>query len=96
MVSYSYMRQCGKRRVTISLNDPVSAILPHDKENVRDITRLLHNARHGDPVAEERLMESIYSELHQLATRFLSAERPDHTLQATELVNEAYLKVLFE
>jgi hypothetical protein len=50
---------------------------------VRDITQLLHNARHGDPVAEERLMESIYSELHRLASRFLSAERPDHTLQAT-------------
>jgi DNA-directed RNA polymerase specialized sigma24 family protein len=62
-------------------------------KNVRDITQLLHNARHGDPVAEERLMESIYSELHRLAARFLAAERPDHTLQATALVNEAYLKL---
>ena len=85
-----------RTRVISRSDDPLSPILPHDKENVRDITRLLHNARHGDPVAEERLMESIYSELHQLATRFLSAERPDHTLQATALVNEAYLKVLFE
>lgn len=75
-------------------HDPVFPFLPHDHiENVRDITRLLHNARHGDPIAEERLMECIYSELHHLATRFLSGERPDHTLQPTALVNEAYLKL---
>ena len=55
--------------------------------------QLLHGARHGDPVAEERLMESIYSELHQLAAKFLSGERVDHTLQPTALVNEAYLKL---
>jgi hypothetical protein len=82
-----------RTRVISRSDDPVSPILPHDIENVRDLTQLLHNARHGDPVAEERLMECIYKELHQLATRFLSGERPDHTLQPTALVNEAYLKL---
>jgi RNA polymerase sigma-70 factor (ECF subfamily) len=82
-----------RTRVISRSDDPVSPILPHDIENVRDITQLLHGARHGDPVAEERLMECIYSELHQLATKFLSGERVDHTLQPTALVNEAYLKL---
>src|ERR1035441_7894890 len=61
-----------RTRVTSRSDDPVSPFLPHDKENVRDITQLLRGARHGDPVAEERLMESIYTELHQLAAKFLS------------------------
>lgn len=60
---------------------------------MHDITELLDNARRGDSEAEDRLMERIYSELHQLAARFLSAERSDHTMQATALVNEAYLKL---
>ena len=60
---------------------------------MRDITELLHQARRGEQQAEDLLLERIYSELHQLATRFLSSERPDHTLQASALVNEAYLKL---
>lgn len=60
---------------------------------MRDITKLLHEARRGEGPAEQLLMERIYGELHQLAARFLSAERPDHTLQASALVNEAYLKL---
>jgi RNA polymerase sigma factor (TIGR02999 family) len=60
---------------------------------MRDITELLRNARAGDPQAEDLLIERIYSELHQLAARLLSVERRDHTLQASALVNEAYLKL---
>jgi RNA polymerase sigma-70 factor, ECF subfamily len=60
---------------------------------MRDITELLQQARRGERHAEEILVERIYGELHQLAVRFLSAERPDHTLQASALVNEAYLKL---
>ena len=60
---------------------------------MHDITQLLHNAQQRKPNAEELLMEHIYNELHHLAVRFLSAERPDHTLQPSALVNEAYLKL---
>ena len=60
---------------------------------MHDITQLLHDARRGERNAEDLLLKHIYSELHHLAVRFLSAERPDHTLQASALVNEAYLKL---
>jgi RNA polymerase sigma factor (TIGR02999 family) len=58
-----------------------------------EITKLLHAAARGNRDAEELLIEQIYGELHQLATHFLSAESPGHTLQPSALVNEAYLKL---
>src|ERR1051326_6174559 len=58
-----------------------------------EITRLLQAAHRGNHGAEELLLEHIYGELHQLASRFLSAERHGHTLQPSALVNEAYLKL---
>jgi len=58
-----------------------------------EITRLLHAAHRGNHDSEELLLQQIYGELHQLASRFLSAERPGHTLQPSALVNEAYLKL---
>jgi RNA polymerase sigma factor (TIGR02999 family) len=60
---------------------------------VSDLTRLLQQARLGEREAEALLAESIYRELHELASRFLLAERRDHTLQASALVNEAYLRL---
>ena len=56
-----------------------------------DITRLLAEARGGDATAEAQLIEAIYSELHRLASSYMRRERPDHTLQPSALVNEAYL-----
>jgi RNA polymerase sigma-70 factor (ECF subfamily) len=61
--------------------------------NMRDTTELLQRARRGEEGAEDILLGHIYAELHQLAARFLRSERPDHTLQASALVNEAYLKL---
>ena len=58
-----------------------------------DITRLLHEWRGGDKAALERLIPLVHGELHALASRYLSRERRDHTLQTTALVNEAYLKL---
>jgi len=60
---------------------------------MRDITQLLQQASRGERQAEEILAARIYGELHQIAARFLSAERPGHTLQTSALVNEAYLKL---
>ena len=58
-----------------------------------DITRLLREWQDGSAQALERLTPLVYRELHTLASRYLSRERRDHTLQATALVNEAYLKI---
>ena len=58
------------------------------------ITRLLGEVRAGKPEAESVLIEAVYSELRQIAGRLLQMERPGHTLQATALVNEAYLQLL--
>jgi RNA polymerase sigma factor (TIGR02999 family) len=48
----------------------------------------------GDQQALEKLMPLVYDELRRLAGRYLRRERPGHTLQATALVNEAYLRLV--
>ena len=57
-------------------------------------TELLRAWSEGDESARERLIPLLYDELHRLARRFMRHERPDHTLQATALVNEAYLRLI--
>lgn len=57
------------------------------------ITELLHRAG-DDPAAADRLMPLVYEELHRLATELMRGERKDHTLQATALVNEAFVRLL--
>jgi RNA polymerase sigma factor (TIGR02999 family) len=59
-----------------------------------EITQLLRRAAAGDAKAESRLIETLYSELRQIAAGFMRRERSDHTLQPTALVNEAYLRLL--
>src|SRR5262245_56205841 len=48
----------------------------------------------GDPQADSALMTLMYDELRRLAAGYLSSERPDHTLQPTALVHEAYLRLI--
>ena len=57
-------------------------------------TELLRAWSQGDESARERLIPLLYDELHRLARRYMRQERPDHTLQATALVNEAYLRLI--
>jgi len=59
-----------------------------------DVTLLLQAWGDGDKEALDRLAPLIYRELHILAKRFMSRERRDHTLQATALVNETYLRLV--
>jgi RNA polymerase sigma factor (TIGR02999 family) len=61
-----------------------------------DITGLLLQWNSGDRAALERLTPLVYEELRRLAKRFMQNERPDHTLSATALVHEAYLKLIDE
>jgi RNA polymerase sigma factor (TIGR02999 family) len=58
-----------------------------------DVTLLLRRARRGDDAALDRVLPLIYEELRRLAGRKIRAEAPGHTLHATELVHEAYLKL---
>jgi RNA polymerase sigma factor (TIGR02999 family) len=55
------------------------------------VTRLLLAWRNGDQEALERLTPVVYGELRRMAHRFMRSERPDHTLQSSALVNEAFL-----
>lgn len=59
-----------------------------------DITRALSEAAEGDPDALDRLLPIVYENLKALAQRELRRERADHTLNATALVHEAYLKLV--
>lgn len=59
-----------------------------------DITLLLSNLSRGDPQAASELIPVVYEELRRLAASYMRRERPDHTLQATALVHEAYVKLL--
>lgn len=59
-----------------------------------DITRILDDVKQGDARATDRLLSLVYDELRKLAARKIAAERPGHTLQATALVHEAYLRLL--
>jgi RNA polymerase sigma factor (TIGR02999 family) len=58
-----------------------------------DVTTLLNRLAAGDQEAAVQLVPLIYGELRRLAARRLRQERPEHTLQATALVHEVYLKL---
>lgn len=58
-----------------------------------EVTRLLHDLREGRQESAPELFSLIYQDLHSLAASYMRKERPDHTLQATALVNEAYLRM---
>jgi RNA polymerase sigma-70 factor, ECF subfamily len=62
--------------------------------DAHDITRLLSELSRGDPQAASKLIPVVYDELRHLAAGYMRRERPDHTLQPTALVHEAYVKLL--
>jgi RNA polymerase sigma factor (TIGR02999 family) len=59
-----------------------------------DVTRLLQSWSAGNKGALEELVPFVYRELRALAAAYIRHERPDHTLQPTELVHEAYLRLV--
>jgi|SRR5438067_932805 len=60
----------------------------------QDVTRLLVDWSKGDQAALDQLMPLVYDELRRMANSHLRRERPDHTLQTTALVHEAYLRLV--
>jgi RNA polymerase sigma factor (TIGR02999 family) len=59
----------------------------------RDITQLLRRWQEGDQQASEELLPLVYGELRRIARRHLRGERDGHTLEATALVHEVYLRL---
>lgn len=59
-----------------------------------EITGLLKAWRRGDSAALDRLTPLVYEQLHRMARGYMRNERPGHTLQATALVNEAFLRLV--
>jgi RNA polymerase sigma factor (TIGR02999 family) len=59
-----------------------------------EVTQLLLAWSEGNEAALEKLTPLVYRELHRLARSYMKRETPDHTLQATALVNEAYLRLI--
>lgn len=59
-----------------------------------DVTQILAKVESGDSAAADQLLPLVYDELRRLAARTLAHEKPGHTLQATALVHEAYLRLV--
>ena len=59
-----------------------------------DVTGLLREWRDGGGPADDRLIHAVEGELRRIAAAYMRRERPDHTLQPTALVNEAYLRLV--
>ena len=60
----------------------------------KDVTELLADLSQGQPHAADELLPLVYTELRRLAAHYMRQERPDHTLQATAVVHEAYLRLV--
>ena len=59
-----------------------------------DVTRILNAIESGDARATDRLLPLVYEQLRRIAQQHMAQERGDHTLQATALVHEAYLRLV--
>jgi len=60
----------------------------------QDVTGMLVKWGQGNKDVLNQLLPAVYDELHRMAGRYLHRERPDHTLQPTALINEAYLRLV--
>ena len=60
----------------------------------QEVTQLLLAWNDGDESALDKLVPQVYQELRRLARRQMRRERPDHSLQTTALINEAYLRLI--
>lgn len=68
--------------------------MSHPRPDEPNITQMLRDWGDGKPGVIDDLLPLVYSELHRQAAAYLRRERPNHTLQTTALVNEAYLKLI--
>ena len=59
-----------------------------------DVTQILSQIESGDPLASEQLLPLVYDELRKLAASRMFQENPGHTLQATALVHDAFIRLV--
>lgn len=80
---------------TVNSGAPTHDSIQRTEPGPGDVTRLLEAMRNGVPTADSQLIPLVYDELRRLAASYLRRERRDrdHTLQATALVHEAYLRL---
>lgn len=76
------------------LSNTIAAAIPSTSADRQAVTRLLSAWRSGDVHALERLTPLVYEELRIRARRYMQRERPGHTLQATAVVHEAFVKLV--
>lgn len=69
-------------------------LMEGNQSKSHEVTQLLTAWGKGDEVAREQLMSLVYDELHRLAHGYMRRESPDHTLQTSALVNEAYVRLV--
>jgi RNA polymerase sigma-70 factor (ECF subfamily) len=62
-------------------------------DSAPDLTTLFQQWRAGDPDAASRILREVYKDLRRVAGAYMRRERPDHTLQATALVSEAWVRL---
>lgn len=67
---------------------------PHRSGSPEEVTRLLQAWRDGSATAGDQVMRLVYDELHRIAESRMRREEPGHTLQATALVHEAYMRLV--
>src|SRR6185436_16421495 len=65
-----------------------------DKPGAHELTQLLAAWSDGEEEALEKLAPLVHAELYRLAKRYMSRERPDHLLQTSALINEAYVRLI--
>lgn len=65
-----------------------------NKSDVHELTQLLEAWSDGEEEALEKLAPLVHTELYRLAKRYMSRERPDHLLQTSALINEAYVRLI--
>ena len=80
---------CVPRQATFS-----SVVMTSQREGAPNITELLRAWGDGKSEAMDELLPLVYDDLRRRAAGYLRQERPDHTLQTTALVHEAYLKLV--
>ena len=85
--SYFSARQLGRRRLLAIFRRNIIGFM-------NEVTRFLNAAEQGDPNAAARLLPLVYDELRRLAAAKMAGEGPGHTLDATALVHEAYVRLV--
>ena len=88
----NFLEPCEQRSLILSDNTAEPRVPPMSEPS--EVTGLLKEVRQGNQDAFNRVFSIVYGELRRLAAYYMRQERPDHTLQTTALVHEAYVRLV--